>query len=235
MAASMLCRRAAVFCWTSKGVSSLKTVIPVNSRCGLLLQVASYNPKPLKLNLDKPFIPDKDSEKTPEWQKTFKYDRKLYGRHGSASGIDPATLWPSHDQLEALIAEEREWQPPLDVMLKNIAAKQKEENEKRLAKEKLIAANMAKMPKMVADWRKEKREAKLKVKAEKARRARLLAEARERFGYALDPRSAKFVEMVAEIDKEEKKKQKLMKRKLKQEQAAAPVTPPPAAPPAASS
>ena len=86
-------------------------------------------------------------------------------------------------------------------------------------REKLIAENMAKMPKMVADWRREKREAKQKMKDEKARRTKLLAEARERFGYAVDPRSPKFLEMVAEIETEEKKKKKLLKRRLKEEQA----------------
>lgn len=85
---------------------------------------------------------------------------------------------------------------------------------------------MAKMPKMIADWRREKHETKRKLKEEKTRRAKLLAEARERFGYAVDPRSPKFLEMVAEIEKEEKKKKKLMKRRLKEEQAAAPVMPP---------
>lgn len=93
-------------------------------------------------------------------------------------------------------------------------------------REKLIAANMAKMPKMIADWRKEKYEAKRKLKEEKARREKLLAEAKERFGHAVDPRNSKFLEMVAEIEKEERKKRKLMKRRLREEQAAAPIAPP---------
>ncbi|XP_070704184.1 large ribosomal subunit protein mL64 [Pempheris klunzingeri] len=223
MAASMLCRRTAVLCRTLKGISSPKSVL---SASGLLLQTASYNPRPLRLNLRDPYIPDKESEKTPEWQKTARYDRKLFGRYGSKSGIDPASLWPSHEQLDKIIAEEKEWHPPLTVVLANIEAKEKQETEKRLAKEKLIAANVAKMPQMIADWRREKRETKLKLKEEKARRAKLLAEARERFGFAMDPRSPKFLEMVAEIEKEEKKKRKLMKRRLKEEKAAAPVTPP---------
>lgn len=84
---------------------------------------------------------------------------------------------------------------------------------------------MAKMPKMVADWRREKRETKQKLKEEKARREKLLAEARERFGFAVDPRSNKFLEMVAEIEKEEKKKKKLMKRRLREEQTATTTTP----------
>lgn len=218
-----------MLCRTLKGISCSKTVLSADSRSGLLLQTASYNHKPVRLNLREPYIPDKDSEKTPEWQKTGRYDRKLFGRYGSASGIDPASLWPSHEQLDKIIAEENEWHPPLEVMLRSIEAREREQTEKRLAKEKLIADNMAKMPKMVADWRREKREAKSKLKGETARRSKLLAEARERFGYAVDPRSPKFLEMVAELEKDEKKKTKLMKRRLKEEQAADPVAAPPAA------
>ena len=88
---------------------------------------------------------------------------------------------------------------------------------------------MAKMPKMVADWRKEKRETKMKAREDKDKRARLLAEARERFGFAIDPRSTRFQEMVDEIEKEERKKKKLMKRKLKIEQSLTPVAEAPVA------
>ncbi|XP_054892030.1 growth arrest and DNA damage-inducible proteins-interacting protein 1 [Poeciliopsis prolifica] len=231
MAASMLGQRTAALCGALKRASLSKAVLLASCRSGFVLQAASYNPKPLKLNLRDPYIPDKESNKTPEWQKTSRYDRKLFGRHGSASGVAPASLWPSPEELERLIAEEAEWHPPLEVMLKNIKTREKEETQMRLAKEKLIAANMAKMPKMVEDWRREKREAKQKLKEEKERKAKLLAEARERFGYNMDPRSPKFLEMVAEIEKEEKKKRKLLRRREKAEQAAVP----PAAPPAAQS
>ncbi|KAM9780505.1 large ribosomal subunit protein mL64 [Neosynchiropus ocellatus] len=233
MAAPVLCRTTATLCRTLIINSSRKQAIPARLVNGLLLQTASYNPKPLKINISRPYIPDKDSEDTPEWQKTRRYDRKLFARYGSASGVDPASLWPSHEELDQIIEEENEWHPPLEVMLQNIAAKDREVAEARLAREKLIAANMAKMPKMVADWRRDKRESKLKQKEEKARRAKLLAEAKERFGTAVDPRSPKFLEMVAEIEKEEKKKKKLMKRRLKEEQATAAEAA--AAPPAASS
>ncbi len=80
---------------------------------------------------------------------------------------------------------------------------------------------MAKMPKMIADWKKQKRETKQKQREEKINRDKMLAEARERFGYAMDPRSAKFKDMVAEIEKEEKKKNKLLKRRKKEEEESA--------------
>lgn len=130
----MLCKRIAILTRTLNRLSASKTLFTVYSQNGLFLQTACYNPKPLKLNLKEPYIPDKDSEKTPEWQKTAQYDRKLFGRYGSASGINPESLWPSHKQLDKIIAEENEWHPPLEVMLKNIEAREKQENEKRLAK-----------------------------------------------------------------------------------------------------
>uniref|UniRef100_A0A3B4XW49 Large ribosomal subunit protein mL64 n=1 Tax=Seriola lalandi dorsalis TaxID=1841481 RepID=A0A3B4XW49_SERLL len=114
----------------------------------------------------------------------------------------------------------------INIFVKSFSVDQLIDHKHSRVQEKLIAANMAKMPKMIADWRREKRESKLKQKEEKARRDMLLSQARERFGYAVDPRSPKFLEMVAEIEKEEKKRRKLVKRRLKEEQVAAPVTPP---------
>lgn len=127
----MLWRRAAM---TIKGLSASKTLLPVNSQHGLLLQTASYNPKPLRLNIKEPYIPDKDDEKTPEWQKTARYQRKMYGRYGAASGVSPQSLWPSHEELDEIIAEENQWHPPLEVMVRNIEAREKQEAQKRLAK-----------------------------------------------------------------------------------------------------
>ncbi|TSK87531.1 Growth arrest and DNA damage-inducible proteins-interacting protein 1 [Bagarius yarrelli] len=214
MAASLLSKRNVVLL----GFSSLKSFIPLVSGNNVLQLIAGYNPKPIRLNLKDPYIPDRNSEKTPEWQKTEKYERKLFARYGFASGVDPVKLWPTAAQLEEIIQEEKQWHPPLEEMLKNIAAKQKERDDKRLAREKVIAENMAKMPKMIADWRKEKQEAKRKLKEEKAKKERLLAEARDRFGHTLDPRSSKFQEMLAELEKEEKKKKKLLKQRKREEE-----------------
>ncbi|XP_069803208.1 large ribosomal subunit protein mL64 isoform X2 [Dendropsophus ebraccatus] len=87
--------------------------------------------------------------------------------------------------------------------------------------ERLIAANMAKMPKMVEEWRRSKKEAKQKEREEKARKERLLALAREKFGVNVDSRSTKFQEMMKELEKEEKKKMKAIKKKQREEERAA--------------
>lgn len=124
-----------------------------------------------------------------------------------------ASLWPGPGDLRRLVRHQVDWQPPLHVMCAGIRAADTQRRQRQRDRQKLIAANMAKMPKMVEEWRREKREAKVKQREEKARRDRLLAEARERFGYSIDPRNAKFQDMVKELEKEEKKKLKLIKRR----------------------
>ncbi|XP_063080186.1 large ribosomal subunit protein mL64 [Engraulis encrasicolus] len=215
MAASVLGRRVAFL--TDAVSVSLNIFSPKICSRAILLQSSGYHAKP-RFNGQEPYIPDKQSARTPEWQKTAKNDRKLFGRYGSSSGIDPSTLWPTPAQLDAIIEDEKQWQASLEEMLHNIAVKDKELDDKLRAREKLIAANMAKMPDMVAKWRLETREAKQKKKAEKAKRDRLLAEAQERFGHHVDPRSSKFQDLLKDMEKEEKKKMKLLKRKKREEE-----------------
>lgn len=130
MASSLLSRRGLALL----GFSTLKGFLPSVSGNNVVQLVAGYNPKPLKLNLKDPYIPDRSSEKTPEWQKTGKYERKLFARYGFASGVDPVKLWPTAAQLEELIQEEKQWHPPLGEMLKNIAVKEKERADRQLAR-----------------------------------------------------------------------------------------------------
>lgn len=167
------------------------------------------------------YKPDPSDPETKAWHKGPAYEAKLYGRFGSASGVNPEDLWPSPEQLRAIEEEEKEWYPSLREMQERLEAKDKELLRKQRERDRLIAANMAKMPKMVEEWRRAKRETKQKERDEKARKERLLALAREKFGVQVDFRSAKFQEMMKELEKEEKKKMKALKRKQREEERAA--------------
>ncbi|KAM3926071.1 large ribosomal subunit protein mL64 [Leptodactylus fuscus] len=182
---------------------------------------AGYHARPRTWGLDTIYKPDPNDPATKEWHKGPAYEAKLYGRHGSASGVRPESLWPSPEQLKAIEKEEKEWYPSLQEMLERLEAKDKEMLQKKRERERLIAANMAKMPKMVEEWRRAKKEARQKERDEKARKERLLALAREKFGVHVDSRSTKFQEMVKELEKEEKKKAKAVKRKQREEERAA--------------
>lgn len=76
---------------------------------------------------------------------------------------------------------------------------------------------MAKMPQMIENWRKQKRERWEKIQADKERRARLQAEAQERLGYHVDPRSARFQELLQDLDKQQRKRLKEERQRQKKE------------------
>ncbi|XP_075062828.1 large ribosomal subunit protein mL64 [Mixophyes fleayi] len=179
---------------------------------------AGYHARPRAWGLDRIYKPDPSDPETKEWHKGPAYEAKLYGRFGSASGVNPESLWPNQEQLRAIEEEEREWFPGLREMLNRVEAKEREMLRLKQERDKLIAANMAKMPQMVAEWRRAKRDAKQKARDEKARKERLLAQAREKFGTNVDFRSPKFQELLKDLEKEEKKKMKAKKRKQKEEE-----------------
>ncbi|XP_075758485.1 large ribosomal subunit protein mL64 [Pelodiscus sinensis] len=161
--------------------------------------------------------PDPDDPLVPPWQLQPAYEAKLFARHGSVSGVDPARLWPSPERLREMEAEEREWFPGLREMEAALDKKEREEERLRVERENLIAANMAKMPQMIEEWRREKAARKEKEREDKARKERLLAEVQERFGHKVDPRSTKFQELLQEMDKKQRKELKLKKKQLKEE------------------
>lgn len=73
------------------------------------------------------------------------------------------------------------------------------------------------MPQMIDNWRKQKRERWEKIQADKERRARLQAEAQERLGYHVDPRSARFQELLQDLDKQQRKRLKEERQRQKKE------------------
>lgn len=94
--------------------------------------VRFYNARPLRLQLGGVYLPDPANPRTPPWQLEATYKLKLYGRYGAASGVDPARLWPTLEQLLDIEAEEREWYPPLKEMQAALDAREQEAEIKRL-------------------------------------------------------------------------------------------------------
>ncbi|XP_060108426.1 large ribosomal subunit protein mL64 [Heteronotia binoei] len=182
--------------------------------------VRAYNARQLRLHLGGVRLPDPADPRTPAWKLEPAYEAKLYGRYGAASLVDPARLWPSPPQRALLQADEAALCPALAHTLAALRAARREEARRRREREELIAARMAKMPQMIADWRREKEERKAKEEQEKERRQQLLAEARERLGYNVDHRSPEFQEMMQEMEKARRKELKLQK-KQRREQAVA--------------
>lgn len=195
----------------------------MRSPCLLRLSVAlglksrSYRAPPPPRRRPGPHWPDPENLLTPRWQLTPRYAAKQFGRHGAVSGVPPASLWPTPEQLRELEAEEREWYPSLATMQESLRLQQEAAEAKRQAREQRIAECMAKMPQMIENWRKQKRERWEKIQADKERRARLQAEAQERLGYHVDPRSARFQELLQDLDKQQRKRLKEERQRQKKE------------------
>ncbi|XP_006175439.2 growth arrest and DNA damage-inducible proteins-interacting protein 1 [Camelus ferus] len=168
-----------------------------------------------------PCWPDPDDPLTPRWQLGPRHVAKQFARHGAASGVAAGSLWPSREQLRELEAEEREWYPSLAAMQESLRVQQLAEEEKRQAREQLIEERMAKMPQMIENWRRQQQERREKEQADKERRARLQAEAQERLGYHVDPRSARFQELLQDLEKQHRKRLKEEKQRKKKEARAA--------------
>ncbi|KAF7465611.1 large ribosomal subunit protein mL64 [Marmota monax] len=181
----------------------------------------SYRAPPPPRRSSGPWWPDPEHPLTPRWQLGPRYAAKQFARHGAASGVAPGSLWPSPEQLRELEAEEQEWYPSLATMQESLRVKQLAEEQKRQAREQHIAECMAKMPQMIENWRQQQRERWEKVQADKERRARLQAEAQERLGYHVDPRSTRFQELLQDLEKQQRKRLKEEKQRQKKEARAA--------------
>eukprot|EP00057_Strongylocentrotus_purpuratus_P026684 XP_011681158.1 PREDICTED: growth arrest and DNA damage-inducible proteins-interacting protein 1-like [Strongylocentrotus purpuratus] len=160
---------------------------------------------------------DQPAVRTPPrdraWQRTRWWHAKQYAAMGKASGVDPAIMWPTKSELSKLIKEEKEYFPSLRAMQAEVAAEKQAADLERLKREKLIAGNMAKMPKMIEDYWQKVEEERAKRREQKEKRNRLLALAKEKLGYAVDPRSPRFKQMVEDMEAEEKKKRKELKKR----------------------
>lgn len=148
---------------------------------------------------------------------TVKYNRKLYGKYGNSSGVDPGLCWPTKTELTEAKEYERVAYPyTIQQVVEQCRQQKKLEAEKIIKREEDITAKLAKLD----QWRKDL-QARLDKKtsdalAAKAKKDRLIDEVRRHFGFKLDPKDERFQEMLAKREKEQKKLEKQAKREAKE-------------------
>ncbi|CAD0198633.1 unnamed protein product [Chrysodeixis includens] len=148
---------------------------------------------------------------------TVKYNRKMYGRYGSASGVNPNICFPSKQDIQEKLEYEAIAYPfTIQQMMVSAAQKRKEENERIEKRDRDVAAKFAKLD----QWKKELHDKLAKktaeVSAAKEKKERLVEEVRRHFGFKLDPRDERFQEMLAKREKEQKKLEKLARKEAKE-------------------
>lgn len=144
--------------------------------------------------------------------------RKLYGRHGAASGINVAKLWPSREELEL----EKEWEKvarPHSVQEMIRIAKKAKEDEERVT-QKRQEELMQKVAKLEG-WKKEVRDRikkqELEAQIAKEKKEKLIEEVRQIIGFQIDPKDERFKEALLQKEKEEKKAKKAAKKLARQQ------------------
>ncbi|XP_071952549.1 large ribosomal subunit protein mL64-like [Antedon mediterranea] len=179
--------------------------------------------RPLTCRSNVLMVPENGIEEIDEFLKTRTYTatpnyrlsliRRKYAKEGASSGIDPGIMWPTKEELKARTEEDLEFEPSLKQMQDELLIEKQEREQKELAKAKAIEDGMKKMPSLIKDFKKKQLEKFAEEEAAKEKRQRLLEEAKEKMGYAIDPRNPRFQQMLADIEKEEKRKKKELKKK----------------------
>ncbi|GAB6029132.1 hypothetical protein CHUAL_004910 [Chamberlinius hualienensis] len=150
-----------------------------------------------------------------DYQTTVKYQRKLYAKFGKESGIDPSISWPSKEEVQEKIEEDRVFEPPLQESLEKLRQLRSAELKDFQQRQSKIEAGMANLAKWMAELQKRKDKKEAEVVAAKAKKDRLIEEVRQFFGYRLNPRDPKFQEVLEKKEKEERKAIKEAKKKDK--------------------
>ncbi|XP_047023031.1 growth arrest and DNA damage-inducible proteins-interacting protein 1 [Helicoverpa zea] len=148
---------------------------------------------------------------------TVKYNRKMYGKYGSASGVNPSICFPSKQDIAEKIEYESVAYPyTIKQMMETAARNRKEQQEKIEQRDREVAARFAKL----GQWMKELNDKIAKKTAEtnaaKQKKERLVEEVRRHFGFKLDPRDERFQEMLAKREKEQKKLEKQARKEAKE-------------------
>ncbi|KAK9506408.1 hypothetical protein O3M35_008359 [Rhynocoris fuscipes] len=149
---------------------------------------------------------------------SLKYKKRMFGRYGYESGVNPGALWPTMDDIKERYEYEKVAYPySIEEMLK--MAKERREYEEKLINERQlkIANNLKKLE----QWKQEIADRATKrmqaIAAAKAKREALIEEVRRHFGFKVDPKDERFKEMLLQKEKDHKKKLKAERAQAKQE------------------
>lgn len=148
---------------------------------------------------------------------TVKYNRKLYGKYGNASGVDAGLCWPSKTELREAKEYERVAYPyTIQQVVEQCRQQRKLDAERIMKREEDITAKLAKLDQWKKDLQARLNKKMADALAAKAKKDRLIDEVRRHFGFKLDPKDERFQEMLAKREKEQKKVEKQAKRDAKE-------------------
>lgn len=149
---------------------------------------------------------------------SLRYKKRMFGRYGYESGVNPGALWPSTEEIEERMEYEKVAYPYTIPEMWEKVRQRREEEEKTISERQ---AKLAYNVKKLDQWKKEIADRAAKklqtAAAAKAKKDALIEEVRRHFGFKVDPRDEKFKEMLLQKERDQKKKLKAERAKAKQE------------------
>ncbi|KAJ8727206.1 hypothetical protein PYW08_015603 [Mythimna loreyi] len=148
---------------------------------------------------------------------TVKYNRKMYGKYGVASGVNPSICFPSKKDIEERLEYESVAYPfTIKQMIEMAEKRRKEQEQKIQQRDREVAAKFAKLEQWKKDLLDKVAKKAAEASAAKEKKERLVEEVRRHFGFKLDPRDERFQEMLAKREKEQKKLEKQARKEAKE-------------------
>ncbi|XP_046408560.1 growth arrest and DNA damage-inducible proteins-interacting protein 1 [Ischnura elegans] len=156
-------------------------------------------------------------EPITSFHESISYRRRIFGRYGISSGIDPGILWPTREELQDKIDYEKVAYPDtLHEMIARAKLKKSKEIEAIKRREEEINAKAEKLEQWKRDLKQKIQKNLSEAQAAKAKKERLLEEVRQHFGFKVDHRDQRFKDLLEQKEKEEAKRAKAEKKKLKE-------------------
>ncbi|XP_065314755.1 uncharacterized protein LOC135923756 isoform X2 [Gordionus sp. m RMFG-2023] len=151
------------------------------------------------------------------WQLRRNYNCSLYANFGQISNVNPSICWPTSKEVVQKIEVEKEWEKPLSKLLNELYNEKQEMKEKNKIRLEKITLNMAKMDKMIKDFKdKNKTDLETQLTSKKKKDNELLEDAREYFGYRISASDPKYKTFIGEREVHRKKAQRLAKKQDKE-------------------
>ena len=174
--------------------------------------------------------------------------RALWGKYGRKTGIDPKLCWPTQDEMDEIIDDERVYNMELNEKIKIVKerreAKQKEFDQMYVKKifdyffssffsrfeiflcivfllfsQAKVENNLKNMPKMIDDYRKRALELEHAQKAESKIKNNLAEQARDFYGFAVDPDDERMQFMLIQLEEAQKAQEKKARKAAKKLEA----------------
>lgn len=152
---------------------------------------------------------------------TVRYNKRMFGRYGYDSMVNPSICWPTKSELE----DRKEYESiAYPYTITEIAERERIKREQldteRIMRDKQITENVKKMLKQKEEFIKRQEKLAADTEAAKAFKTRLIEEVRLHFNYTVNERDEKFKLELKERARLLKEKEKLSRKSSKKEKLA---------------